>query len=392
MARKLSLPPKTVCSGCGACVASCPAGALFLSPDSEGFLYPSLDATKCISCEKCSRVCPVLHPPVSVPPVSCFAARSVNPDIRRQSSSGGVFAVMARKIISEGGVVYGATMLFPECTVRHICIQSVESLPSIQGSKYVQGNASDRFSEIRDVLRTGRTVLFSGLPCQIAALSSFLRDKPPNLVLLSVVCHGVPSQDVFLQYRDEVVSSVDGKRVRGFVFRDKRRGWKQYFSTWLIDTNAGEVRIEDDFFVKTFTRDLYSRPSCHRCVFRNFSSDSDITLGDYWGGKQFPSEWNDDSGISLVLLHSDKGRKLFNALSPTELMARKTPLDDALPENPSLILSSTPRRYRWLFFLVRKKLSFRNSVKLALGIEWLLSLPGHLRPSELKKRFERLLK
>jgi coenzyme F420-reducing hydrogenase beta subunit len=388
-ARYPSFPSKEDCSGCGSCVESCPAKALSLVPDSEGFLYPNLNPGKCLSCGRCSRVCPVLHPPASVPPLSCLAARSADSDIRKVSSSGGVFAELAKIVLSKGGIVYGAAMDFPECTTRHVYIKSIDDLPRIQGSKYVQGNASDRFPEIQEFLKNGETVLFSGLPCQTAALASFLGAVPPNLILVDLICHGAPSPDVFLQYRNELLNRVNGIRVLSLAFRDKQRGWGKTSSTWRIERGSDILRLEDDLFVKAFSLDLFSRPSCHRCAFRSFATAADITLGDYWDGKNAPSDWDDETGISVALLHSTKGQELFLATPKVVLPSVETTLVDILCGNSSLVRSFSPNRCRRLFFFLRKRLSFRLSVRLSLGIDYLLSLPGHLRPSALRKRFGR---
>lgn len=389
--RNPSLPSKTFCSGCGTCVASCPVGALSLSFDSEGFPYPHLIGGQCISCGKCSRVCPVLHPPSPVPPVACFAARSTIPTIRTKSSSGGVFAVFAEKVLSDGGLVYGATMDFPECTVRHVGIRSKEDIYRLQGSKYVQGNASDRFGEIRTSLRNGVSVLFSGLPCQTAALVSFLGGTPDNLLLVDLICHGIPSPSVFLQLRNDILKSSSGSRIINHVFKDKRRGWRRTSSTWLIESSSGVIQKEEGLFLRAFTSDLFSRPSCHHCHFRNHSSASDITIGDFWGPEGAIPDWDDESGISAVLVHTDKGRAFFDSVSGQSLLARPASLSTVVSGNSSLVRSWPPSRCRGLFFFLRRWLPFRSSARISLGLAWILSLPGRFRLAELKqflKRFQ----
>ena len=377
------------CIGCGACIAVCPTGALSLKVDSEGFRRPDLASDKCIRCGKCGRACPVVSAPQGSPPVVCFVARSADPVVRERSSSGGVFPVLAKRVLDQGGSVYGATMEFPSCSVRHIRIDDVGQIARLQGSKYVQGDAVACFPEIRDDLSAGRRVLFSGLPCQVAALRSWFGSIPTNLVLLDVICHGAPSPGVFLRYRDDMVPVDKRDDIVGFSFRDKQRGWSNTSPCWFLRKGSSQEIIPDRLFAKAFSLDLLSRPSCHRCPFRSWRSGSDITIGDHWDSASRPKEWEDETGVSSIVIRSKKGLDLWASIPKSDILARETPLENVLAGNPALIRDPHSNRCRSLFFLLLRRFPFRTSAKAALGLDWLLSLPGHLKPSELRKRFGR---
>lgn len=295
--------------------------------------------------------------------------------------------MMAKKVIDSGGSVYGVTMEFPSCSVRHVRIDEVARIARLQGSKYVQGNASDCFRDVGNDLDSGKDVLFSGLPCQVAALRSYLGSIPNNLLLLDVICHGVPSQETFLRYRDSVVSSDNRSAIVSFSFRDKTRSWQKAAPCWVLQTGSVQSIIPDNLFTKAFTLDLFSRPSCHRCPFRNWRSGSDITIGDHWDVASRPKEWDDETGVSSVVIRSKKGLGFWASISQSELLFRNTAQPNILAGNPALVRDPHRNRCRWLFFLLCRHFSFRFAAKVSLGLDWFLSLPGHLKPSELRKRF-----
>ena len=377
------------CTGCGACVAVCRTNALSMKVDSEGFRRPVLASDKCVGCGKCGRACPVISIPQESSPIACFVARSLDPAFRERSSSGGVFPVLAKQVLNRGGSVYGATMEFPSCCIRHVRINDFGQIARLQGSKYVQGDASACFPEIRDDLSAGKRILFSGLPCQVAALRSSLGSVPDNLFLIDIICHGVPSAGVFLRYRDNMVSVDNRDGIVGFSFRDKNRGCSNTTPCWFLRKGIEQISIPDILFTKAFTLDLFSRPSCHRCPFRNWRSGSDVTIGDHWDAASRPKEWDDETGISSVVIRSKKGLDLWSSVPKSDILARKTTLENVLAGNPALIRDPRRNRCRHLFFLLLRHCSFRTSAKVALGLDWLLSLPGHLKPSELRKRFVR---
>ena len=375
------------CCGCAACFAICPCKAISLHRDGEGFLRPVVDSTRCCRCGKCKASCPVLNSgPSPVAPMIVYAARSLDAGYRDISSSGGVFPLLAEEILSRGGSVYGAAMAFPSLQVKHVRVETKKELQPVLGSKYVQSDMSAVFSNLATDVRSGKQVLFSGTPCQVAAVRSFLKQQPENLWLVDVACHGVSSPSVFDNYCKSMIP--EGKRddVCGCVFRDKRFGWEKTGPTWFFKDPPTQSHSSSDSFLKGFSLDLFSRPSCHNCAFRNYSSGSDLTLCDYWGGNTAFPEWDDEKGISAVLVHTGKGKRLLDSTG-AELLRREVPLESVLQRNKSLISDFRPNRARLLFFWLRRHVSEQRAIRIALTFDSLLSLPCHFRPSALRSRF-----
>ena len=385
----LELAPHDVCSGCGACVASCPVDALSMAPDRDGFPYPVCHSEKCVHCGKCARVCPVGHVWESFPPIAMFAARAADIDLRKNSSSGGIFPLVSRVVLSCGGVVYGAAL--EEGTQRTIHVRVVDEtrLARLRGSKYSQSDMGGCFRHAKDDLDNGTPVLFSGCPCQIAGLKLFLGREYDNLFTLDVICHGVASPKVFNLYRESVVPKSLLGHVSSFASRDKLRGWAKTGTRWNFDDGSPEIRLCPDPFVTAFSRDLFSRPSCHHCVLRSHESGSDITLGDFWGGERLLPEWNDETGISAVMVHSEKGRALFEETRQLGLACKPTTMDAIAAGNPALVRDFAPNRASSVFHFLAKFISFVPAVKMSLAIDYILSLPHHLRPSALRERLRR---
>ena len=385
----LCLAQADLCTGCGSCAAICPADALTMKEDSEGFLRPNVNYDKCLRCGKCGRACPVTADKYEMLPLVCLIARSKDPSLRRQSSSGAIFPVLAKKVIASGGAVYGAEMAFPSCSVNHARIEDDSQISRLQGSKYVQGDAACCFREVNDDLAAGKQVLFSGLPCQVAALRSYLGNIPDNLILVDVICHGAPSLKVFLRYRDYIKASGSRSDIVGFSFRDKTSGWQNASSCWILQDGTGRTTIPDNLFTKAFTLDLFSRPSCHQCPFRNWRSGSDITIGDHWDVASRPKEWNDETGISSVMIRSKKGRSFWSSIPVSDVLSFETSVATVLGGNPSLVCSPRKNRCRRLFFFLLRHCSFGLATNISLRLDWILSLPGHFQLLKLRKRFGR---
>lgn len=314
------------CCGCSACVQRCPKQCISLREDAEGFLYPEVDASLCVDCGLCEQVCPELHPDAERQPLQTFAAVNPDAEVRRTSSSGGVFTALAEQVIDAGGVVFGAA--FDEhWEVRHRCATTREELAAFRGSKYVQSVIGDTFLQTERFLKSGRRVLFSGTPCQIAGLRRFLRRDYDHLLCVDFICHGVPSPGVFRAYLAEEMAKLArqgekkysfafstipsipkadalaarlGCRIEDIRFRDKTNGWKKYsFALSLSKASAAGEKIQfcaltdeeratsscftENVFMQAFLRDLILRPSCYACPAKCFRSGSDLTLGDYWG-------------------------------------------------------------------------------------------------------------
>lgn len=361
----IEIKDKKDCCGCSACVQKCPKQCISLKEDYEGFLYPEIDKVTCIDCGLCEKVCPVLLQGESRKPLKVYAAKNINEVIRRQSSSGGIFTLLAEQIIQEGGVIFGAR--FDEnWEVKHDYTETVEGLVALRSSKYVQSRIEDNYRKAEDFLKQGRKVLFCGTPCQIAGLKRFLRKEYINLLTVDFVCHGVPSPGVWKKYLKETVArmcdknsvstepvSKENAHIKSISFRDKRFGWKQYSFTLTISTMSRsgvnntvslcEVK-RNNIFLRGFLADLYLRPSCHACAFRCGRSGSDITIGDLWGSSKIIDRADDDKGYSLMMLYNEFG------ISKNSLWLKEIDYEDVINGNPVIITSVAMPKKRNAFF------------------------------------------
>lgn len=326
----------------------------------EGFLYAQIDRERCVECGACERVCPVqqpspraesipeLHPNMAPPRPRVYACYNQNQAVREQSSSGGVFSGLAEAVLGAGGVVFGAGF-DTDLHLRHMAVEHPEELATLRGSKYVQSDLGDCFQQVRAFLESGREVLFSGTPCQAAGLTRYLGRRYPNLLVVDVVCHGVPSPGVFARYLSQQTQPI--QRIN---FRDKTfGGWKGYNVTLTGTRNTQSTPHAQEPYMQGFLHNLYLRPVCHRCLFRSFGEQagpsSDLTLGDYWGIRHHAPALDDNRGTSLVILHTAPGEQAFAHILAS-LTARAMPLATALSGNRALTRSARPHRQRALFF------------------------------------------
>lgn len=309
--------------------------------DKDGFLYPQIDINECSNCGLCKRICPVNNNKNQTKkPLDIFAAFNNNEDIRLSSSSGGLFSLFAEWVLDSGGIVYGAAF-DKEWDVSHISVETIENLSKLRGSKYIQSNVGDSFSQAEKELKKGRLVLFTGTPCQIAGLQAFLRQHYDNLILIDILCHGVPSTRVFHTYIQE---RAHNKKIDYINMRSKRQGWKNYH----FDINDYSKSWNEDTFMRAFLNNLILRPSCYSCLYKDGKTFSDISLGDFWGVKQCHKELDDDKGISIVLLNTEKGKELFDKIGVTH--KTRILLNEASIYNSGLTGLVKPHKNRSKFF------------------------------------------
>lgn len=314
-----------------------------MQEDGEGFLYPKVDTETCIDCGLCEMVCPVINQGAKGKPIAAYAAKNPDEEIRCQSSSGGIFTMLAERTIRSGGVVFGAR--FDEhWNVIHDYAETIEGVAAFRGSKYVQSRMGDCYRKVEMFLRREREVLFSGTPCQIAGLKKFLRKEYNNLVTMDVICHGVPSPGVWREYLNETVSG----RIQAISFRDKREGWRH--SGFALHTFEQEYYepLNRNLFMRGFLADIYLRPSCYACPAKGFSSGSDLTLGDYWGIESQKPELEDGKGVSAILVNSVRGVAVLAEL-PAELYTAS--YDNICCRNPALVRSAVLPKRRAQFFV-----------------------------------------
>ncbi len=300
------------CSGCHACYSVCPRQCITMCGDEESFLYPKIDKDNCINCGKCTAVCMDIENERGKIGKG-YACINRDKEMRRQSSSGGVFGLLAEYILTRGGVVFGAA--FDEnFDVHHIYIEDAADLYKLRGSKYVQSTIGETYREAKQFLEAGRQVLFSGTPCQIAGLVSFLGKTYENLILQDIICHGVPSPKVWDMYKQYQEAKAESK-ITGVGFREKETGWKTYSVKFSFENGKTYVeKFHNNSYMKAFLQNLALRPSCYQCRTKKLERQSDITLADFWGIEKLLPEMDDDKGASLVFVNSEKGEKLFSLI------------------------------------------------------------------------------
>ena len=341
----INIEEKYNCCGCGACAQKCPKQCITLKQDSEGFLYPEIDTEKCIDCGLCEKVCPVLNPYQARNPLQTFAAINKDEKIRLESSSGGIFTLLAEFVISQGGVVFGARY-DEEWQVTLDYTESVEGLAAFRGSKYVQARTGETYKQCEKILKDGRKVLFSGTPCQIAGLKHFLCEDYDNLLAVECICHSAPSQLVWRKYLEQ---HRKGRKIKCVNFRDKTTGWSKYKYSLVIEYENGEKDVypSGQPYMCALVSNLITRPSCSACKAREGMSGADISLGDFWGIWDIYPEFDDNKGTTLIVVYSEKG---IAFLKDKEIKVHKASIIDARKYNEGLSSSKSLHNKRDLFF------------------------------------------
>lgn len=347
--RKDALPllaSRARCTGCTACQNICPKGAISMARDLEGFLYPAVDPDACVRCGRCTAVCPALHPRETgghLP--AAFAAWNTDPGVRRDSTSGGAFSALADYVLESNGVVFGAAMDGRQ-RLHHIACFCKEDLWRLRGAKYVQSDLGEIYKEVRKCLES-RLVLFSGTPCQVDGLYSFLGGRPERLITCDLVCQGVPSPGV---WEDTVawIEARQGREIQAVRFRNKVSGWKD--SHFTVVFAGGAVRSAPLFqteYGRAFGRALFLRPCCYRCPYASLSRPGDFTLGDFWGLDPSELPEQQQKGVSLLLVNTAHGSHIFDQLP---LRRQPFPVERAVAGNPRLASPIARPQDRGAFF------------------------------------------
>ena len=363
----VKIQDKTACCGCASCVQLCPKQCISFNEDNEGFRYPSVDFGSCIKCGLCEKVCPIICHEEPRLPLTVYAAKNNDRFVRQQSSSGGVFTLIANEIVNAGGVVFGASF-DKDWEVEHRYAEQLCDLAAFRGSKYLQSRIGDTYKKAEEFLKEGRQVLFSGTPCQVAGLKSFLRKEYDSLLTVDIICHGVPSPLVWRRYLEE--TAVDQK-ITEVNFRSKRESWKRYS---VVIKSTDRVVLNQPYYenayMKGFLSDIYLRPSCYACSFKKGSSGSDITLGDFWGIEASLPQFDDDKGVSAILVNTSRGGSLIESLG---IDRREVSYETVLKGNPSLEENSkVDLKLRSMFW--QKPLSVRSILQVVDKMR-----PGYVR-------------
>ena len=307
----IQITDKSQCCGCTACASVCTHDAISMQPDVMGFLYPVVDNGKCVDCGLCEKVCAFndhYDTSLNLPQPDAYAARHNDMKEVETSRSGAAFIAISDYILENGGVVYGAGYT-DHFRVVHKRATTKEERDEFKGSKYVQSDMNTVFRQVKKDLKDGLTVLFSGTPCQTAGLNAYIgRKLREHLILVDIVCHGVPGPNLWRDYI-AYLEKKQGDKICWVNFRDKEQfGWAAHRETFKFV--KGRVK-----FTYLFYQHIMFRPSCGKCHFANTKRPSDITIADYWGWEKTDPDINkDDKGVSLILVNTEKGREIFDAV------------------------------------------------------------------------------
>lgn len=340
---------KIDCCGCTACKHICPTKAITMEKDVEGFLYPKINQELCIDCGLCKKVCAFQNGydksrNLEVPFV--YAAKHMDEKVRMSSTSGGAFTAISDYVLDKGGVVYGAAF-DEDMNVVHQIASTKNERDKFKGSKYVQSDLKNTFSEIKSLLEYQKYVLFTGTPCQTAGLKSFLVGvNIDKLLLCDIVCHGTPSPLIWKEHIIHV-ENKSKRTISGYNFRDKLIGWRGINAT----IRFSEKELKNSYLARTYANLYFShnitRPACHNCKYTNLARSSDITIADFWGIENCMPEFDDNKGTSLILINTLKGIDLFDRIKEN-LVYRESNTQDCL--QPQLQYPTKPSAQRDKFW------------------------------------------
>ena len=339
------LANRDICTGCMACMNACAKGALTFVKDDEGFLQPSVDTDLCVECGLCERSCPEIQRQYFQhdSPPDVYAGWSKTD--RRVSSSGGAFSSIARCVIAKGGVVYGAT-LDEKLICKHIEVDDIDGLKKLRGSKYFQSYIGMVYKEVKRHLLCDQYVLFTGTPCQVSGLKSYLGKEYEKLITIDLICHGVPSQEVFSSYiakLEKRLGMAENETVQNYEFR-RRDGWGFAPSVTTTMNNCRQLYGVDSLYMSAFDKAATFRRACYTCHYAKVERVGDFSIGDFWGlGHQgVPFTHDMTKGVSLLIVNSGKGRAIFHELGNENFYEQRT-LEEAAAGNHNLTkVSSLP--------------------------------------------------
>lgn len=356
---------KKYCTGCKACYNACPKDAINIVIDEEGFWYPKINIDKCISCHLCSKVCPslkVLKKPSQIADIKVYAAYSLKEETRIKSTSGGIFFELASNVIDNGGYVVGA-VYDENHHVKHHIASDKEELIKLRQSKYVQSDSCNIYEKTKLLLEEDNLVMFCGTPCQIAAITCFLGKGYEKLILCDFICRGVASPKVYEAYLEMLRIRYKSK-IKQITFKNKTYGWNR-FST-LVEFENGEEYIQDryhDLYIVGYLQtNLFCRPSCYQCKYKEIPHVSDITLADFWGISKTRPHLDQEKGTSLVLINSEKGKKLFEKIK-VNLISESCSLEEAINGDDSMLNSIEKNHSRKKFYKDLNKLPFEDLIE-----------------------------
>lgn len=348
------------CCGCEVCVDACPTKAIIMKEDKEGFKYPSVDNEKCINCGKCLKVCPIKNNSFRIKKYDkplAFAVKHKNESDRRESRSGGIFTAISDIILENKGVVYGC-ILNENFEAVHFRADNKSSRNKMRGSKYVQSSMAGIANQIIEDLKNDRMVLFTGTGCQVQGIRQAVpMNLQKKLLLVDIVCHGVPSPKIWREYLNFVAKKYHGK-IKSVDFRNKKEyGWKEHIES--IEVNG--IRHDSKTYTNLFYNHVIIRPSCFKCPYKNLNRPGDITIADFWGIDNAVNNFNDDKGVSLVLINNDIGREYFEK-SKKDIILESVELEKVMqpPLRGNFIIPSNRKKF-WKIYYTK---GFEKAIKI----------------------------
>lgn len=352
---------KSLCTGCEACVNICSHNAIKMKHDWKGFLYPEIDSQKCINCGLCNKICPINHSIDKFEFNNAYAFVENNKQLLLKASSGGAFGVIARYIISEGGVVFGASM-DEEYNVHYTEVHKLEDLELIYGSKYVQAYVGSAYRNVKKYLNENRKVLFCGCPCQVAGLNSFLKKDYDNLITMDLICHGVPSQPYFKKYVKDLLVKHNKLGYKNFRFRFKPSNKTEKLNTYIGYLNH-------DYYMSYFLWGKGFRSSCYKCKFAGGKRPGDFTIGDFWNNKNAKLDLDDKQGVSLILFNTEKSKTLSYQFANNGKFLPINSLNDAIGNNGGQLIQPSKYDIRCDLIYILYKIFGLNGPKFLFYIE-----------------------
>lgn len=309
----IAINDKRDCCGCSACATACPKQCISMEEDNEGFLYPIIDKNKCINCSLCEKVCPILHAkPEEKKTQRAYIVQHKDAKVLRESTSGGAFTAIAKWVLDKGGVVFGAGFN-EDFEVIHQPVESYEELSKFRNSKYVQSRINGTYQQAKELLAEGRFVCFSGTPCQLEGLFSYLRKPYANLVTVDVVCHACPSPLVYGKYVEMQKNKLHSK-ILNLAFREKHYGYKYSTMSFFCEDKSNDYHegIDTDIMMRAFFANMSVRPSCYQCAFKKRYRNTDFTLWDCFDVDKFNRDFDNDKGVTRILTHSQQADLILN--------------------------------------------------------------------------------
>ncbi len=324
------------CYGCSSCANICPKKCIEMKAGKDGFCYPSVKNEHCIECGTCIRACPALNTDLRTDN-TCTSAKAViseDKKVLQESSSGGLFSELAAHVLAGGGVVFGAAFADDYKSIQHVIAQDEKDLSLLRGSKYMQSRIGNCYTAVKEQLGNGKKVLFSGTPCQIAGLKAYLGKEYEFLLLVDVICHGVPSDLMWKKYLEDIEQKNQGKTI----YANMRMKSIDEGSLRRCSEEQGRLiyykSMNEDPYTKLFLKNVCLRESCYTCAFKGEGYASDITIGDFWGIESVLPEFINKNGVSLALIHTEKGKRVFDAIR-NDIKCEQVDFTSAIAGNPS---------------------------------------------------------